>query len=32
MAPPQGVTFVELGQVQLAGIAQPVPLLEARRS
>ena len=32
MAPPQGVTFVELGLVQLAGIAHPVPLLEARRS
>ena len=30
-APPQGVTFVELGQVQLQGIAQPVRLLEARR-
>jgi adenylate cyclase len=30
-APPQGVTFVELGQVQLQGIARPVPLLEARR-
>jgi adenylate cyclase len=31
-APPQGVTFVELGQVQLLGIAQPVRLLEARRA
>jgi adenylate cyclase len=31
-APPQGVSFVELGRVQLAGIAQPVRLLEARRS
>jgi adenylate cyclase len=31
-APPQGVTFVELGQVQLEGIAQPVRLLEARRA
>jgi adenylate cyclase len=31
-APPQGVTFVELGQVQLEGIAQPVRLLEALRS
>jgi adenylate cyclase len=31
-APPQGVTFVELGQVQLQGIAQPVRLLEARRA
>jgi adenylate cyclase len=30
-APPQGVTFVELGQVQLEGIARPVRLLEARR-
>jgi adenylate cyclase len=30
-APPQDVTFVELGQVQLQGIARPVPLLEARR-
>jgi len=26
------VTFVELGQVQLQGIAQPVRLLEARRA
>jgi adenylate cyclase len=31
-APPQGVTFVELGQVQLQGIAKPVRLLEARRA
>jgi adenylate cyclase len=31
-APPQGVAFVELGQVQLKGIAQPVRLLEARRA
>jgi adenylate cyclase len=31
-APPQGVTFVELGLVQLEGIAQPVRLLEARRA
>src|SRR5215211_3063853 len=31
-APPQGVTFVELGQVQLQGIAQPVRLLEARQA
>jgi class 3 adenylate cyclase len=30
--PPQGVTFVELGQVQLQGIARPVRLLEARRT
>ena len=29
-APPRGLTFVELGQVQLQGIAQPVRLLEAR--
>jgi adenylate cyclase len=31
-APPQGVAFVELGQVQLEGIAEPVRLLEARRA
>jgi adenylate cyclase len=31
-APPQGVTFVELGPVQLEGIGQPVRLLEARRA
>jgi adenylate cyclase len=31
-APPRGVSFVELGQVQLEGIAQPVRLLEARRA
>src|SRR5215207_3150966 len=31
-APPRGVTFVELGPVQLEGIAQPVRLLEARRA
>jgi adenylate cyclase len=30
--PPQGLTFVELGRVQLEGIAQPVRLLEARRA
>src|SRR5215207_3696173 len=30
-APPQGVTFVELGQVPLEGIAHPVRVLEARR-
>jgi len=30
--PPQGVTFVEQGQVQLEGIARPVRLLEARRA
>jgi adenylate cyclase len=30
--PPQGVAFVELGQVQLEGIAHPVRLLEARRA
>jgi len=29
---PQGVTFVDLGQVQLEGIAHPVRLLEARRA
>jgi class 3 adenylate cyclase len=31
-APPQGVTFVELGLVELEGIAHPVRLLEARRA
>jgi adenylate cyclase len=31
-APPQGVAFVELGQVQLQGIAHPIRLLEARRA
>jgi adenylate cyclase len=31
-APPHGVTFVELGQVQLNGFARPVRLLEARRT
>jgi adenylate cyclase len=31
-APPQGVSFVELGQVRLEGIAGPVRLLEARRA
>jgi adenylate cyclase len=31
-APPRGVTFLELGQVQLEGIAHPVRLLEARRA
>jgi adenylate cyclase len=31
-APPQGVTFVELGQVRLEGIARPVRLLEAHRA
>ena len=30
--PPQGVTFVEQGRVQLEGIARPVRLLEARRA
>jgi class 3 adenylate cyclase len=30
--PPQGVAFVELGLVQLEGIADPVRLLEARRA
>jgi hypothetical protein len=28
---PQGVTFVELGQVQLKGFTRPARLLEARR-
>jgi adenylate cyclase len=31
-APPQGVSFVELGQVRLEGIAHPVRLLEAHRA
>jgi adenylate cyclase len=31
-APPRGVTFVELGLVQLEGIAHPVRLMEARRA
>jgi adenylate cyclase len=31
-APPHGVSFVELGLVQLEGIAHPVRLLEARRA
>jgi adenylate cyclase len=31
-APPEGVSFVELGQVQLEGIARPIRLLEARRA
>jgi adenylate cyclase len=31
-APPQGVTFVELGQVQLQGFSRPVRVLEARRT
>jgi class 3 adenylate cyclase len=31
-APPRAVTFVELGLVQLDGIAHPVRLLEARRA
>jgi adenylate cyclase len=31
-APLRGVTFVELGLVELAGIARPVRLLEARRA
>ena len=29
---PEGVAFVELGQVPLQGIARPVRLLEARRA
>jgi adenylate cyclase len=31
-ASPQGVIFVELGRVQLGGIARPVRVLEARRA
>src|ERR671937_1984535 len=31
-APPQGVTFVELGELPLKGFARPVRLLEARRA
>jgi adenylate cyclase len=31
-APPQGVRFVELGELPLKGIAQPVRLLEASRT
>jgi adenylate cyclase len=31
-APPQGVTFVEVGLVRLEGIANPVRLLEAFRA
>jgi len=31
-APPQGVTFVELGELSLKGFARPVRLLEARRA
>jgi adenylate cyclase len=30
--PPRGVTFVELGQVQLKGISRPVRVLEACRT
>jgi adenylate cyclase len=30
-APPRGVAFVELGQVQLMGISRPVRVLEACR-
>ncbi len=30
-APPEGVTFAELGEQELKGIAGPVPLLEATR-
>ena len=30
--PPQGVSFIALGQVQLKGIVHPVQLLEARRA
>ena len=31
-ASPQGVTFVELGDVRLEGISRPVPVFEARRA
>jgi class 3 adenylate cyclase len=31
-APPQGVRFVELGELPLKGFARPVPLLEASRA
>jgi adenylate cyclase len=31
-APPEGVTFVELGTLRLEGFARPVRLLEARRA
>jgi adenylate cyclase len=31
-APPEGVTFVELGELRLEGFARPVRLLEARRA
>jgi adenylate cyclase len=31
-APPEGVSFVELGELRLKGIAQPVRLLEASRT
>jgi adenylate cyclase len=30
-APPEGVSFVELGELRLKGIAQPVRLMEASR-
>jgi adenylate cyclase len=30
--PPEGVTFVELGELRLEGFARPVRLLEARRT
>jgi class 3 adenylate cyclase len=31
-APPQGVRFVEAGEVRLKGFARPVRLLEASRA
>jgi class 3 adenylate cyclase len=31
-APPRGVAFVEVGEVQLKGFARPVRLLEACRA
>jgi class 3 adenylate cyclase len=31
-APPEGVSFVELGELRLEGIARPVRLLEACRA
>jgi adenylate cyclase len=31
-APPEGVRFVELGELRLEGFARPVRLLEARRA
>jgi len=31
-APPQGVRYLDLGELSLKGFARPVPLLEARRA